>query len=463
MRRFLTACATLMLLLATAELANAATPRRRPRRSLPLPPDLVWHVETLDGQPVSSYRGDEAINPASVVKVATTLWALDSLGPEYRWETRVWARGRVDKAKRTLFGDLVVQGSGDPDFHAENAFLLARALNEMGIERVTGALIVNSRFWIGWENGSEGREADPIKRGMLMATRLRQAFNPRGWDRMTRWAWKEFSTRRNWTMPEPPRVTVARGIGVDGTSNLGTLLVVHRSQPLMAVLRRFNCFSNNDIERIGENIGPVSKLTDLVASRTAVPRESVVLATASGLGTNRLTPLTVVRLLRELRAQAGRDGIRPELLLPVAGCGPSTVTRFFPELSVGPNATALVGKTGTLTTTDGGIAALAGFVKTAQGEFVFCVASPRAGRHLKGARDAEEKWVVDFLAGHGGGEARQCGPELAPPDAGAAIMLVEESLPEPIPAQPAVSGAPLLLGVPPPVPPPATVPLLIRR
>lgn len=457
MRRILLVCLTVFVLLMTVESADAATPKRRPRRSPRRPPEVVWHVETLDGQPVSSSHGDEAINPASVVKVATTLWALEALGPEYRWETRVWARGRVDRAKRTLFGDLVVQGSGDPDFHAENAFLLARALNEMGIERVTGALIVNSQFWIGWENGSEGREANPIKRGLLMATRLRQAFNPRGWDRMTRWAWREFSVRRNWTLPRPPQVTIARGVGVDGTANLGTLLIVHRSQPLVAVLRRFNCFSNNDIERVGENIGPVSGLTDLVVSRAAVPRQSVVLETASGLGTNRLTPLTVVRLLRELRASAGREGIRPELLLPVAGCEPSTVTRFFPELSVGPNATALVGKTGTLTTTDGGVTALAGFLSTTQGEFVFCVASPHAGGHIRGARDAEEKWVVDFLAGHGGGQPRQCGPELAPPDAGAAIMLVEESLPEPIPAQPAVSAAPSLL-----TPPLATDPFVRR-
>ena len=56
---------------------------------------------------------------------------------------------------------LVVQGSGDPDFHVENGFLVAQALNELGVERVTGAVIVNQHFWMGWENGSDGPRARP--------------------------------------------------------------------------------------------------------------------------------------------------------------------------------------------------------------------------------------------------------------------------------------------------------------
>jgi len=37
--------------------------------------DLVWHVEALDGTILDSKRAaDEPINPASVVKVGTTLW-----------------------------------------------------------------------------------------------------------------------------------------------------------------------------------------------------------------------------------------------------------------------------------------------------------------------------------------------------------------------------------------------------
>ena len=42
---------------------------------------------------------------------------------------------------------------------------------------------------MGWENGSSGRRPDPLKRGLLMATRLRQALDSRRWNAATRRAW----------------------------------------------------------------------------------------------------------------------------------------------------------------------------------------------------------------------------------------------------------------------------------
>ncbi len=392
----------------------------------------MWHVETLAGDPVESQLGDESINPASVVKIATSLWALDRLGPDFRYETRFFARGSVDRDSRVLKGDLVVIGSGDPDFHAENAFLVAQALNELGVERVAGALIVNKKFWIGWENGSEGREPDPTKRAVLMATRLRQALDPKRWDRVTKASWREFAARRSLPPSPAPRVIVTGGIGTNGDTSAGDMLVVHRSQPLAEILRRFNCYSNNDIERVAAGLGSVDDLADMVATRCGVPREEVELETASGLGSNRLTPRIIVRLLREFRVTCQRVGVPLESVLAVAGCDPGTVSRFFPLLTSDRNTTSVVAKTGTLTSTDGGVAVLAGFARTARGDYAFCVAVPRAAGRLKGARRAEEKWVVDFLDRNGGGLPHQCAPPLAGPDAGASIILLgDHVLPPP--------------------------------
>ena len=414
--------------------------RRRPR-----PVTLVWHAETITGDPVESQHGDEPINPASVVKVATSLWALDRLGPSFRYETRFYARGTVDRDHRALLGDLVVVGAGDPDFHAENAFLVAQALNELDVDRVTGALIVSKKFWIGWENGSEGRNPDPTQRALLMATRLRQALDPKRWNGPTRAAWREFAERRSLSAAHPPHVAVTGGVGTDGDTSQGQMLVVHRSQPLSEILRRFNCYSNNDIERVAAGLGSVDELADMVATRCAVPREEVQLETASGLGSNRLTPRIIVRLLREFRATCDRLNVPVQSLLPVAGCDPGTVTRFFPLLSADPNATSVIGKTGTLTSTDGGVAVLAGYARTSHGDYVFCVAVPKAAGRIKGARHAEEKWVVDFLDQNGGGQPHTCAPPLPGPDAGASIILLgDRVLPPPgeasvPPQQPAVA------------------------
>ena len=395
----------------------------RPRRPV-TPPALVWHVEKLDGTVVTSNKGDEPVNPASVVKAATTLWALERLGPDHRFETTVFTRGTIDPNTKTLVGDLVVRGGGDPDFQTENAFLVAEALNARGIRKVSGKLVVDRRFWIGWEGGSEGPSISAERRASMMGERLRRALEPARWTPAQRQAWRAFAAAEGRPLSRPPAVTVRGAVRFDpdGSEYPGTPAAVHRSKPLVDTLRRFNCFSNNDIERVGGEIGAADELGAVLSERLAETGEGVVLSTTSGLGNNRLTPRQMVGLMRELRATAGTHGLDLEELLPVAGCDPGTVTRFYPRLSTGSHATSLVGKTGTLTSTDGGISVLAGFLNTGEGEFVFALAAPRAAGKLRLARRTEETWLLELLARHGGARPRTCAGPLAGPADGAAIV-----------------------------------------
>ena len=391
---------------------------------MPKPPPLVWHIETLAGDVVGSEKGDLPINPASVVKVATTMWAIERLGPDFRFETRFFSSGTIDAKTGVLRGDLVVQGSGDPDFHAENAFLVAQALNRLGVREVRGRLVVNRSFWMGWENGSAGANGDPEQRGLRMATRLRQALDSRLWKATLRRSWRDFAAVRGLPVARPFRVAVTGGVAVDGEQVQGDMLVVHRSQSLATALRRFNCYSNNDIERVGSVIGSPNELAGVVAARCSTSGGEVRLETTSGLGTNRASPRTIVRMLREFRASAERLGVAVADLLPASGCDPGTVTGFFPQLSSGLNVGSVIGKTGTLTSTDGGITVLAGFINTAQGEFVFCVAAPGASGRLKVSRQAEEHFLLSFLAEHGGATPHSCGPPLPDSHTEAGVILV---------------------------------------
>ncbi len=408
-----------------AEAAAGKSRRRAPRRSA-TPPALVWYVETVDGDVVDSRGADLPINPASIVKIATSWWALEKLGPDHRFTTQFRARGTIDPARGLLLGDLVVRGAGDPDFHAENAFLVASALNRLGVRRVTGSVVVDGTFWMGWENGSQGMNKDPVRRATLMATRLRQSLDVRRWTRSTRQTWNAHALRNGLPRAPLPSVAIMGGARFErAPRGTAKVLFEHRSKPLAETLRRFNAFSNNDIERVAASIGPPSELSVLLADRLVTGASPVRIQTASGLGENRLSPRQIVAMLRGFRSAAAARGVEIERLLPVAGCDPGTVTASFPRLSAPPFATSLVAKTGTLTATDGGITVLAGFLNTAQGEVAFCVAAPLAAGRIRLARHTEESFLLDLLNRRGGAVPRTCAPPLHSPGTDASIVSAE--------------------------------------
>ncbi len=102
---------------------------------------------------VDALNADRLFVPASVLKVATVAAALDHLGPDYRWFTRLTADGAVNAG--VLDGHLVIEPGGDPTWSkaffdggaAEPLATLAQQLGARGLREVTGDLVVDtSRF-----------------------------------------------------------------------------------------------------------------------------------------------------------------------------------------------------------------------------------------------------------------------------------------------------------------------------
>ena len=387
------------------------------RAESPSPSAMVFHAETPAGELLDTGSADREFNPASVVKVATTLWALEKLGAGHRFTTRFALRGSGDRSGR-VDGDLVVYGGADPDFHLENAYLVARELNRAGVRKITGHVLVDDRFWIGWEGGSEKRDEDPVRRAVAMATAFRDTIDPARWSEATRKGVLEFRKRRGLENEPLPRVEVegeGRGPGVP--SGLVTL-VVHRSNPLHVMLKRLNAYSNNDIERLGASLGEPADLARFLKTREV----GATLTSLSGLGRNRMTCDGVTTLLRELQARCEEDDLKVEDLLPVNGCDPGTLENYR-QLSEDDKRGAVTAKTGSLTETDGGVAALAGFARAEAGESLFCVALPGIGKRLQSARDAHERWLLALMEGQGGPLPGECGaPVLYSDDRATALF-----------------------------------------
>ncbi|HHQ48952.1 MAG TPA: hypothetical protein ENK19_08745, partial [Acidobacteria bacterium] len=368
-------------------------------------------------------RAQVPFNPASVVKVGTTWFALERLGPEHRYVTRFGFTGSWDRATGTITGDLVVGGGGDPDFQPENAFLVARELDRLGVRRVSGNLVIDGPFWLGWEGGPFRRAADPAERARRAGRRLLRALNPFHWGIAQREAWEKLCTRRGWPVRPEPSVVVAGTVRVADVEHVRPLLV-HRSNPLAVILKRFDVYSNNDIERIADGLGGAPAVEAFLRSKVG---PGVRLETACGLGTNRMTAVQVVHMLEGLARWLAGHGLALRDILPVPGCDPGPIPRMFPALATGDLARAVAVKSGTLSDTDGGVAVLAGaFTDTSGAEVFFCVAAPRAGGRLHQLRGLEQDWLTGLIGRRGGARVFECGARLLFSDTGAGLVEVEK-------------------------------------
>lgn len=132
-----------------------------------LPPEaLVAWVAEVGPQghydPRLSWRAQEPVNPASLMKLYSTGAALELLGPAWTWTTPVLASGRVD-ARGVLHGDLVIQGRGDPTLMVERVWLLLRQLQQRGIEEVRGDILLDGSAFRHRPGDPADFDGDPMR------------------------------------------------------------------------------------------------------------------------------------------------------------------------------------------------------------------------------------------------------------------------------------------------------------
>lgn len=74
---------------------------------------MAWSLDRK--RPLFAINADSIRTPASNNKVFTSIWALDMLGPEYRFTTDLLLPGPVPR-DGVVHGDVYLRGSGDPGF-----------------------------------------------------------------------------------------------------------------------------------------------------------------------------------------------------------------------------------------------------------------------------------------------------------------------------------------------------------
>jgi D-alanyl-D-alanine carboxypeptidase/D-alanyl-D-alanine-endopeptidase (penicillin-binding protein 4) len=318
-------------------------------------------VETVDGKPVIEAGSNITFNPASNVKIATTYAVLKTFGPDYRFATNVWTDGSYEQATQTIHGNLYVSGR-DPIFGYEHAITLANELNRIGIRSIEGDLIVTDNFAMNY-NTSPSVSSKTLFATFNSATRSGLA--TRNWEN---YLINSGKMKSNMAIPS---VTFTGSVYVQPMPSNAKLLFTHESAPLREIVKVMMCYSNNFIaERLGDIVGGPYAVSRVAQQGLGIQPADFYLQTASGLGSNRVTPAAMMKVLRGLRSELARYRMTFADIMPVAGLDKGTLeNRFDTDFSSG----SVVGKTGTLGNTDGGVSALAGEINTRGGKLLFVI------------------------------------------------------------------------------------------
>ena len=100
----------------------------------------LYVVDATSGNELFSIHPDDPLNPASNVKLIATATALDLLGPDHRYETRLV--GRAPGGDGTVSGDVYLLGSYDPTLARADLERMAAELAAAGVRSIAGDVVV---------------------------------------------------------------------------------------------------------------------------------------------------------------------------------------------------------------------------------------------------------------------------------------------------------------------------------
>lgn len=106
-----------------------------------IPEDAIGLVVLRGNDTVIAHQAERIMQPASTIKVLTTLAALEQLGPAFRGRTEL--RSAAPIRDGVLEGDLVLKGGADVDMDGAALQQMLQALRYQGVERIAGRLVVD--------------------------------------------------------------------------------------------------------------------------------------------------------------------------------------------------------------------------------------------------------------------------------------------------------------------------------
>ncbi|MCA1834598.1 MAG: D-alanyl-D-alanine carboxypeptidase/D-alanyl-D-alanine-endopeptidase [Actinomycetota bacterium] len=409
MNRRVLAFLVLAATLAPATTAYARVPEKTPKRLLeatvrrtmagtPFLGAIPSVIVRRAGKIVLEINPSEPLQPASLLKLATTAAAMHLWGPNHRFVTRVVAA--TGPGTGTINGSITLVGGGDPtlatavyrrerfvgrpkpdDLHPIPSFKsgsptiedLANSIKSAGVRHVTGDLIVDGtlfdeqRTQPGWIPIYLGNDPEV---GYLDGLTVNEGFSdPEGHGLLRVPSLSAGAFLKT--------ALAKRGVTVLGKVRAGTAptgakpIARVQSPPLSELLFYINHWSiNYGAEMLLKNLGAAFGKGGTTAEGTyvvfqtlqklGIPLDGFHQVDGSGLSIlNRVAPATIAAILEYMLTAKGAEGAALRASLPVAGQPGTLFKRMRHTLAAGN----LRGKTGTIK----GVRALAGWVTPLDG------------------------------------------------------------------------------------------------
>jgi D-alanyl-D-alanine carboxypeptidase/D-alanyl-D-alanine-endopeptidase (penicillin-binding protein 4) len=113
-------------------------------------------IDLKTGKTLAALNPDMGMIPASTQKLFTTATVLELAGTGYRFKTKIQYTGTINKQTKTLNGNLIIKGGGDPTlgskfFYKNHQFdfikVIITAIKSAGIEKITGRVIADASVY----------------------------------------------------------------------------------------------------------------------------------------------------------------------------------------------------------------------------------------------------------------------------------------------------------------------------
>lgn len=343
----------------------------------------------LEGQNV-----DLRVRLASVSKLLTSLWSIETLGLEHKFNTKLYIKENT----------LHIEGSFDPFLGNEKMFFLVSQLNELGYEKFD-SITFDSNVIV-FPGAQYYVEEYPVLNHTIIAKYIKKYFNTSTWSAETKDEYKHYyeiakpGRYKKEVTFEVKNVEYAEKNPNEGDENVKVLTL--SSPPLYRYLKEMNVKSNNYVaETLFHQMGGTSPFQEFLNERYGLTSEQVQFFSGSGLPTiingirkdNYATCSIILRLISELKLSIHKQNKELEDMVAVPGSDAGTFrNRTFPA----DYKNSFVAKTGTLMHTS----TLAGAMNTKKGFSFFGIFNQSTD--INGSKTVQNSMVRSIMTEMGG-------------------------------------------------------------